>query len=113
MRLLIDTVPESRTKKHVAGSPSAYTVDPAANCSTTPLPVNHSSCASVRDSNRNSVRSSSGERVVICDPYSLGFQVRVDQGDGHRALPDRGRDPLHRLRAYVAGGEDPGDARFE
>ena len=41
------------------------------------------------------------------------LQIPVHQRHGHRALPHRRSDPLHRLMTDVAGDEDPGQARLE
>ena len=53
-------VPESNTKKHEAGAPSAWIVAPAGYSTTRPRSASQPSCSSLRCSNRNRVRSCSG-----------------------------------------------------
>ena len=67
------------------------------------------------DSKRNSSRISSGVRAVLVTVslMLIVLQVPVHQRDGHRALADRGRDPLDRLGAHVAGHEHAGHARLQ
>ena len=53
------------------------------------------------------------DRPEVADLASDRRQVAVHEVDRHRALPDGGRDPLHRVEPDVAGGEHAGHARLE
>ena len=53
------------------------------------------------------------DRAQLVDERSCRRQVAVDEVDRHRALADGGGDPLHRVAAYVARGEDAGHAGLQ
>ena len=96
-----------------AGSPSVTTVSPAGTVLDVAV-LGRASRAARRssDSNRNSVAAARpaaqrSVRVICC------LQVPVHERDGHRALADGRRDPLHRLGPHVAGHEHAGHAGLQ
>ena len=103
-------MPDSSTKKHVAGSPSVKTIDPASRRSTRPWSANSASWSSASDSNRNSVRSSAGSEPIV----HRASRYRCTNETAIAPSPTAEATRFTDLRPYVAGGEDAGtlDSRW-